>query len=426
LHRKSATSSDAPLRSATAIAYARHAVAKAGISTSIVTSRARTLAPSALIGEDVAAPALDPPNDARIPLWRRAFAGVTPSAIGIIVALVFIRIVSATADLLVDVRTPQAFAAYLLDQFAGLKSVFAMVLTMIAVIVLTGNLGPQRGVARAIALILAAVVGSALGVFVRLLVGGWFGDPHPDHIREFVVYVWPRYFVIGGLLTIVFEFARRARESTALARKAELDEVALGGELAAAQLQVLQAQIEPHFLFNTLANVRRLYDEDPAAGRKMLEMLMRYIEIALPEMRRRPTLAREAELIEAYLHIQKVRMGPRLAFAIDIPRALGGLVIPPMMLLTLVENAIKHGLTPSPEGGRLRVSANVQEESVVLTVADTGLGFGSGSGTGIGLANVSARLASQFGDRARLVLENNEFGGATASITLPLQSVASA
>ncbi|HEY3554937.1 MAG TPA: hypothetical protein VGL67_07520, partial [Casimicrobiaceae bacterium] len=123
-----------------------------------MTSRARTLAPSALIGEDVAAPALDPPNDARIPRWRRAFAGVTPSAIGIIVALVFIRIVSATADLLVDVRTPQAFAAYLLDQFAGLKSVFAMVLTMIAVIVLTGNLGPQRGVARAIALILAAVV----------------------------------------------------------------------------------------------------------------------------------------------------------------------------------------------------------------------------------------------------------------------------
>jgi sensor histidine kinase YesM len=93
-----------------------------------------------------------------------------------------------------------------------------------------------------------------------------------------------------------------------------------------------------------------------------------------------------------------------------------------MMLLTLVENAIKHGLNPSPEGGRIRVTARVVDERVVLTVADTGVGFGSGSGTGIGLANVSARLASQFGDRAQLVLENNELGGATASIVLPIEA----
>jgi sensor histidine kinase YesM len=171
--------------------------------------------------------------------------------------------------------------------------------------------------------------------------------------------------------------------------------------------------------------VRRLYDEDRDAGRKMLEMLMRYIAVALPEMRgERATLAREADMIEAYLHIQRVRMGTRLAFAIDIPRALRNLAVPPMMLLTLVENAIKHGLTPSPEGGRIRVTARAVEKDVVLTVADTGVGFGSGSGTGIGLANISARLASQFGERARLVLENNELGGATASIFLPINAKA--
>jgi sensor histidine kinase YesM len=238
--------------------------------------------------------------------------------------------------------------------------------------------------------------------------------------------VWPRYFVIGALLTIVFELARRARRNTALAQQTEFDQIALEGELAAAQLQVLQAQIEPHFLFNTLANVRRLYDEDRTAGRKMLEMLMRYIEIALPERRGgRATLAREADLIEAYLHIQRVRMGARLAFAIDIPRTLRNLAVPPMMLLTLVENAIKHGLTPSAEGGRIRITARAVEKDVVLTVADTGVGFGSGSGTGIGLANVSARLASQFGERARLVLANNELGGATTSIFLPIDAGAS-
>jgi sensor histidine kinase YesM len=119
-------------------------------------------------------------------------------------------------------------------------------------------------------------------------------------------------------------------------------------------------------------------------------------------------------------------MGRRLAFALEVPAGLAAVPLPPMILLTLVENAIKHGLTPSPEGGRVRVSARVQGDRVVLTVADTGVGFGSGSGTGIGLANVSARLASQFGDRARLLLENNELGGATASIAFPFQSLASA
>ena len=383
---------------------------------------ARTLPPSALRDEGADEPAPDRAGPGDAPLWRRAFAGVTPSALGIIAALILIRAVSATADLLVDVDTPRALAAYLRDQLVGLCGVGAMVLIMMAVIVLTANLGPQRGSARAIALVVATVVGATLGVLARMGMGDWWVEPRWEHIRPFVAYVWPRYVLIGGLLTIVFELARRARESTALAQQAEFDQVALEADLAAAQLQVLQAQIEPHFLFNTLANVRRLYDEDRAAGRRMLEMLMRYIEIALPEVRDgRATLAREAELVEAYLHIQRVRMGPRLAFVIDVPHALGRLAVPPMMLLTLVENAVKHGLAPAPDGGRIHVTARIVDERVVLTVADTGVGFGSGVGTGIGLANICARLASQFRDRAELVLANNEFGGATASIALPFE-----
>jgi signal transduction histidine kinase len=390
-----------------------------------VSIHARSLPPSSLLDEDVDANGVDRRRPLQLPLWRRAFVGVTPSALVIIVALVVVRIVSSSADQVVAIDTAPALAAYLRHQSSGLKSIFSMVVTMMAVIVLTGNLGPQQGRARAIALVLANVAGSSLGVLTRMIVGDWLVDPDPEAMRQFLAYVWPRYFLIGALLTIVFELARRARLNTALAQQAELDQVALEGELAAAQLQVLQAQIEPHFLFNTLANVRRLYDEDRDAGRKMLEMLMRYIAVALPEMRgERATLAREADMIEAYLHIQRVRMGTRLAFAIDIPRALRNLAVPPMMLLTLVENAIKHGLTPSAEGGRIRITARAVEKDVVLTVADTGVGFGSGSGTGIGLANISARLASQFGERARLVLENNELGGATASIFLPINAKA--
>jgi len=362
----------------------------------------------------------DRPVNARVPLRRRAFAGVTPRVIAIIVALMLIRSVSSSVDLIFGIRGFDDAALFAARTLVGLLVVSIMAATMLVVIIPTSNLGPQRGPARAAALGLAVVAGSGLGILARLASGDWFVSPNWNHIRDFVAYVWPRYLLIGGLLTVAAELYRRERAHTAFAQQAELDSVELERELAAAQLQALQAQVEPHFLFNTLANVRRLYDEDPGAGRRMLEMLMRYIEVALPEMRRgEATLARESELIEAYLHIQRVRMGRRLAFVVAIPHALHAVTVPSMMLLTLVENAVKHGLNPSTSGGLIRVTARREDDSLVLTVADTGIGFGSGAGTGTGLANVSARLASQFGDRARLVLENNALGGATASIVLP-------
>jgi len=357
----------------------------------------------------------------RAPLWRRAFAGLSPTAIAIIAALIMFRAVGTMVDRFVQVKDVDGFITLTIGMFEGLVTTGVMAATMIVVIVAALNLAPGRGPTRIVALAAAVVVASGLGVFLRMACGDWFYPPHWDHIRDFVAYVWPRYVVIGGLLTVVAELYRRERACTALAEQAEVDSVALERDLAAARLQALQAQIEPHFLFNTLANVRRLYEEDRVAGRRMLEMLMRYIEVVLPGMRGgEPTLAREAALIEAYLHIQRVRMGSRLAFTVEIPPRLRDAHVPPMMLLTLVENAVKHGLTPSRDGGRIRVTADAERDRLVLTVADTGVGFGSGSGSGIGLANISARLASQFGERAQLALENNALGGATASIALPL------
>ena len=356
----------------------------------------------------------------RAPIWRRAFAGFSPTGIAIIAALILIRAVGTIIDRLVQVKDVDAFIELTHRMFEGLVATAVMAATMIVIIVAALNLAPGRGPARIAALVAAVFVASGLGVFLRMACGDWFDAPNWEHIRAFVVYVWPRYFVIGSLLTIVAELYRRERASTALAEQAEVDSVALERDLAAARLQALQAQVEPHFLFNTLANVRRLYEEDRVAGRRMLEMLMRYIEVVLPGMRGgEPTLGREAALIEAYLHIQRVRMGPRLAFTVEIPPCLRGAQVPPMMLLTLVENAVKHGLTPSRDGGRIRVTADADRDRLVLTVADTGVGFGSASGSGIGLANISARLASQFGERAHLALENNALGGATASIALP-------
>src|SRR5262249_26533238 len=158
----------------------------------------------------------------------------------------------------------------------------------------------------------------------------------------------------------------RETKSIEAARRAEIDRVAFEREMAGARLQVLQAQVEPHFLFNTLANVRRLYGEDHAAGRTMLEKLMRYLEVALPSMRDdATTLERDSELTEAYLHIQRIRIGRRLGFSIDIPPQLRAYRVPPMMLLTLVENAVKHGVNPSPSGGIIRITARAEGDELI-------------------------------------------------------------
>jgi signal transduction histidine kinase len=312
--------------------------------------------------------------------------------------------------------------AWIVDMLGGLVTTGMMAVAMLLIVIAVGNLGPQQGRRRIATLAAAVVISAGIGTLCRLVYMNW---PEPffaqDGALGFARYIWPRYALLGGLLTVVAEFYRRERASTAAAREAYLDSVALERELTAAQLQMLQAQIEPHFLFNTLANLRRLYDEDAIAGRTMLRKLMRYFEVALPRMREgESSLEREIELVEAFLHIQRIRMGHRLAFTVDVPSELRPHPVPPIMLLTLVENAIKHGLNPLTEGGRVRVAAHVERDHLILTVADTGVGFGTASGSGIGLANIAARLASQFGDRGVLTLENNELGGATATIALPL------
>jgi signal transduction histidine kinase len=356
--------------------------------------------------------------DRRLAFWRTALSGLTPQLVAVVVALLLIRMISADAVGVVSAVNNHELGKWLLNVFGGLWRICVMAATMLVVVIGTANLGPQHGPKRVAALAVAVVLSAGVGSLLRALIP-WFlgGDADLLMLR----YVWPRYAVLGGMMTAVGEFYRLEVASLEAAQRAEIDRVALEREMAGARLQVLQAQVEPHFLFNTLANVRRLYDEDSAAGRTMLEKLMRYLEVALPRMRHdKPTLAHDSELVEAFLHIQRIRMGRRLAFSVDIPPELRGHYAPPMMLLTLVENAIKHGLNPLPEGGLIRVTARSERDRLILTVADTGVGFAPGSGSGVGLANICARLAAQFGDRASLTLENNELGGGTATIVLPL------
>ena len=340
--------------------------------------------------------------------WQRALSGLSPAVVASLAAWLLVRVLGTSAEGAANEDLPAALA----DATYGYAVLLVQAAPMLVAVVATANLGPERGARRWFTLATAVVVSAGVGAWLRIAVsaGPW----------DTLVYVWPRYAILGGLLTVAGEFHRFGAAQAAAAQQAEIDRVTLEREMTEARLQVLQAQIEPHFLFNTLANARRLYAEDPTVGREMLDSLIRYLETALPRMRHGgSTLERDAELIESYLRIQQIRMGRRLAFSIDIPRGLRSRAVPPMMLMTLVENAVKHGIAPRPRGGLIRVAARAEADHLILSVADTGVGFGSSSGVGIGLANISARLAAEFGDRARLSLENNELGGATATIRLP-------
>jgi LytS/YehU family sensor histidine kinase len=216
------------------------------------------------------------------------------------------------------------------------------------------------------------------------------------------------------------EFIRNRRRAADALHAEQLQRVELDGRLAAGRLRVLLAQIEPHFLFNSLANLRRLLRIDSDAGQAMLADLMRYLEVALPRMRaEHSTLGREAELVRAFLAVHQVRMGARLQVEVDVPAPLEPVPMPPMMLLTLVENALKHGLNPLPEGGTIRVAASTGEGKLTVSVTDTGRGLVPGSGGGTGLANIRGRLRAAYGAAASLSLQLNQPRGVVATIELP-------
>jgi signal transduction histidine kinase len=215
---------------------------------------------------------------------------------------------------------------------------------------------------------------------------------------------------------------RQAVEVRARLQSETLDQLRAQQQLAAAQLVALKNQIEPHFLFNTLATVRRLHSVEPAAGAAMLGHFIDYLRRAAP-MLESPAIALEQELalVRAYLAVISVRMAGRLRVDFDVPATLQPVQLPPLVLATLVENAIKHGLTPAPEGGLLRIAGRDLGATVELTVEDSGVGFGAGStgGSGIGLANARARLQMLFGSTASLTLETHAPRGVRAIVCLP-------
>jgi sensor histidine kinase YesM len=279
-----------------------------------------------------------------------------------------------------------------------------------------------RTVSVAIALVVGAFFGTVLVVVVKGRdLGTMFSDSH--HLGSFGLTAIIG-FVAGTIAVAVMATRARIARTEAELMRSEADRQRLARKHAEAELKVIRAQIEPHFLFNTLANLSFLIKDNPDQALAMLENLIDYLQAAVPRIRgESSTLRNELAMASAYVSILQIRMGERLQAVFDIPQDLLVVPFPPMMLITLIENAIKHGLNELAEGGSITVRAMRRENSLTLCVADTGVGLSPSAKhlpEGIGLGNIRERLASMYGERAKLTLAPNLPRGAVATIEIPI------
>jgi len=336
---------------------------------------------------------------------------------------VLLSLSALTSPTLQDFFTPVQIAFVWLG-YASELAIIALVLLGVFTVIdhALGREQPLRLVLIAIVLLAASVV---LALLLHSYYAGSFDHPvTPLRVSADAL----RWGLPATFLAAIAEAQRRA---------CQLDSAACAAELARAQseqadieqeIALLHAQIEPHFLFNTLGNVRRLYRTKPQAGAEAIGSLMRYLQSALPQLRKRQaTLGCELELVRAYLELFRVRMGTELRYSIDCEQTLLMTGFPPTLLVTLAENAIKHGIEPVG-GGCIEVRAEQCGESMEVSVLDDGAGFGSApsSGTGFGLVNIRRQLAALYGGRGRLVLKARHPRGASATVAIPLQAVSAA
>jgi len=252
---------------------------------------------------------------------------------------------------------------------------------------------------------------------LMLVLGGILQSPQPFFI-----------LIVASFIIKAVAGGKRRADLTASQAIQRADTEQHERAILEAHLAALQAQIEPHFLFNTLASIDQLILTDPPRASRMQQSLIRYLRSAMPKMRdgARPTLGQQVDLSRAFLEIMAVRMDDRLRTALHVPAGLQSAVFPSMMLQTLVENAIRHGLEPKAEGGLLSIHAEVADGKLAVHVRDTGVGFAPQSAAGVGLANIRERLKVLYNGRAELVIGVPADGGTCATITVPYEIAAAA
>jgi two-component sensor histidine kinase len=263
------------------------------------------------------------------------------------------------------------------------------------------------------------------GALVGAGTAGWVdGKPFGEQLEKIFRIALIAGFGVGVVYTAIHSVVAgwRNREYALLTAQLQLlaQQEAMARQISESKLRLLQAQIEPHFLFNTLGAVQQLAQIDCPAAADLTANLITFLRASLTEMRNEQvTLASEFQLVQAYLNVMKTRLAHRLEFTLDLPGEFATVKVPGMLLLTLVENAVKHGIEPALQGGTINVRVWQYHAGVQLEVSDSGVGLGVNPTMGVGIANVRERLRLAFGPQATFLLKNNDPHGVRATVNLP-------
>ncbi len=273
-------------------------------------------------------------------------------------------------------------------------------------------------------LICLQTVGIFFGSLCGLIVGGLFyGKGTPGHLDETIEYHQAMVvgLLFGAIVSFFFLARERLSESKSLADQERIRRLISENKETETHLKLLHAQIEPHFLFNTLSNILSLLETDLDRGKQMLTDLTTYLRTSLARSRERiSTLGDEIDSISAYINIFSIRLGDRLTVEIDVPEKLRHHKFPPMLLQPLVENALLHGIDPKIEGGRLRIAAESDNGRLRLEVADTGIGLTDmPAKNGVGITNTRERLNGLYGEKGILRITENQPSGLKIYIEVP-------
>ncbi len=369
-----------------------------------------------------------PPTTALAAAWRRARAHTPRSLLLLVVICLAIALVLYGFD-------GRRFPLKLLYSFSiGGACMFIVDLGRLLLAALLDGLRRLRGLPPTdggfesgwrgllVLLPLAVLAGPPLGTALADAIGGMTTPSLLDWGHPSTRVTLTLALVGTGASVFLFSTLERLANARAQAEAAQR-------AAAENQLRLLQSQLEPHMLFNTLANLRVLIGLDPTRAQAMLDRLIHFLRATLNASRRDShPLVDEFQHLDDYLALMAVRMGARLAVRFTLPPELATHPLPPLLLQPLVENAIKHGLEPKVEGGRIEVVARAEGARLLLTVRDTGVGLGgaASTGTAFGLEQVRQRLATLFGDKASFTLQAaaDAEGGALATIQLPLSTAA--
>jgi sensor histidine kinase YesM len=280
---------------------------------------------------------------------------------------------------------------------------------------------PENKVKIVLILVPAIIIGVSVGFILGFKLAG-LGISELFEM-SFVI----RYFILStifGLVISYFFFSKEIMES----RETEIQEerikrLDIEKKAVETNLRLLQAQIEPHFLFNTLSNILSLLDTDLEKSKSMLNDLIHYLRTTLSKTRDAiTTIGEEMQIVEAYLKIFKIRMGDRLKYGIEIPDNVKNSSFQPMLIQPLVENAIRHGLEPKINGGEIWIRGSIDGNILRLEIIDSGVGLYENSNPGMGIDNIKERLKSLYGDKGRLILNENHPSGLKAIIEVPYEA----